>query len=99
MAHRIEQWTVKSYVLDRTEASTPQLLLERTYELEKNRTGGYQVVETDWRKFVSEQEWSAAMKQVEEHAAKLLPACLTGDLFSALEPGEYVVDELLGGHR
>lgn len=99
MAHRIEQWTVKSYVLDRTEVSTPQLLLERTYELEKNRTGGYQVVETDCRKFVAEQEWSAAMKQIEEHGAKLLPACLTGDLFSALEPGEYVVDELLGGHK
>lgn len=99
MAHRIEQWTVKSYVLDRTEASTPQFLLERTYELEKNRTGGYHVVETDCRKFVAEQEWSAAMKRVEEHAAKLLPACLTGDLFSVLEPGEYVVDELLRGHR
>lgn len=99
MAHRIEQWTVKSYVLDRTEASTPQLLLERAYELEKNRTGGYHVAETDCRKFVSEQEWSAVMKRVEEHAAKLLPACLTDDLFSALEPGEYVVDELLGGHR
>lgn len=99
MAHRAEQWTVKSYVLDQTEASTPRLLLERTYELEKNLTGGYHVAETDCREFVAEQEWNAAMRRIEEHGAKLLPAYLTGDLFSALEPGEYVVDALLEGHK
>lgn len=97
MPHRTEQWTVKSYIIDRSGDRGPQLLTERKYELERGRDGAYRVTETGCQRFMTEQEWSAAMRRIEERGAQLLPDCLTDEMLSAIAPGEYFLDDLLTG--
>lgn len=93
--HAIEQWTVKSYIMDPAGAGKPQFIMESKYELKRDARGGYTVTQVECHNMIPEKVQREELKRLEKRCAQIVAAVPIEDCYKPLSPGTYVLRELL----
>lgn len=93
--HAIEQWTVKSYIMDPAGAGEPLFIMESKYELKRDARGGYTVTQVECRNMISAAGRREELERLEKRCAQIVAAVPIEDCYKPLSPGTYVLRELL----